>query len=342
MGRAPVRAFVIEGPERGRVREVEPPVATAGLVVVDVARVGVCGTDVELFSGEMAYLHSGEASYPIRIGHEWCGTVRSVGPDVDATWVGRRVTGDTMLGCGRCDRCRGGRQHLCADRFEVGIRNGWPGALAEQLAVPASSLLPLPDGVDDTRGALVEPGGNAWRALEAAALEPGERLLVLGAGAIGLLVALMARARGVEVHVVAHREPSARFAAALGFEHVHVASTVPPGPFDAVVDASNAAQLPGLAVDLAEPGRRVVWIGLSGRPSLVDTRRVVLKDVTAVGILSASPGLGGALELLADGRVDPSPLIAAVVGLDEVAGVLAGGRDPAWGDAPKVHVDPGR
>ena len=180
-----MRAFVIDGPRRGRVREVEAPIATAGLVVVDVARVGVCGTDVELFTGEMAYLHSGEAAYPLRIGHEWSGTVRSVGPDIDEAWVGRRVTGDTMLGCGRCDRCRGGRQHLCADRFEVGIRNGWPGALAEQVAVPATSLLALPDAVDDSRGALVEPGGNAWRAVEAAAVGPGERLLVLGAGRSG-------------------------------------------------------------------------------------------------------------------------------------------------------------
>jgi len=340
--RPPVRAFVIDGPGRGQAREVEPPVATAGMVVVDVARVGVCGTDVELFSGEMPYLHSGEAAYPLRIGHEWSGTVRSVGPDVDPVWVGRRVTGDTMLGCGRCDRCRDGRQHLCAERFEVGIRNGWPGALAGQLAVPATSLLALPDAVDDTRGALVEPGGNAWRALEAAALGPGERLLVLGAGAIGLLVALMARAAGVEVHLLARREPSVQFAESLGFEHVWTAATLPSGPFHAVVDASNAAQLPALAVDLVEPGRRVVWIGLSGRPSLVDSRQVVFKDLTAIGILSASPGLPGALDLFATNLVDPAPLVAAVVGLDEVAGVLAGARDPAWGAAPKVHVDPRR
>jgi threonine dehydrogenase-like Zn-dependent dehydrogenase len=337
-----VRAFVIDGPGRGRVREVEPPVATAGLVVVDVARVGVCGTDVELFSGEMAYLHSGQAAYPLRIGHEWCGTVRSVGPDVDEGWVGRRVTGDTMLGCGRCDRCRDGRQHLCADRFEVGIRNGWPGALAEQLAVPVTSLLALPDAVDDVRGALVEPGGNAWRALEAAEVGPGERLLALGAGTIGLLVSLMARAAGVDVHLLARREPSVRFAESLGFEHVWTTSSMPSGPFHAVVDASNAAQLPALAVDLVEPGRRVVWIGLSGRPSLVDSRQVVFKDLTAIGILSASPGLPGALDLFATNRVDPASLVAAVVGLDEVAGVLGGARDPAWGDAPKVHVDPRR
>ena len=114
----------------------DAPVAGPGEVVVDVERAGVCGTDIELFTGEMAYLHTGQARYPMRIGHEWCGVVTAVGADVDEGWIGRRVTGDTMLGCGKCDRCLAGRQHVCADRFEVGISGGWPGALAEQVAVP--------------------------------------------------------------------------------------------------------------------------------------------------------------------------------------------------------------
>jgi threonine dehydrogenase-like Zn-dependent dehydrogenase len=335
-----VRAFVIDGPGRGSVHEVQPPVARDGEVVVDVARVGVCGTDVELFTGEMAYLHSGEAAYPLRIGHEWCGTVSALGAGVDAAWLGRRVTGDTMLGCGRCDRCRTGRQHLCADRFEVGIRNGWPGALAERLAVPASSLHALPETVDDAAGALVEPGGNAWRAVEAAGVGAGGRLLVVGAGTIGLLVALVAAACAIEVHLVARRGPAAAFARSLGFTHVWLADGIPETTYDAVVDASNSPDIPALAVDLVEPGGRVVWIGLAGRPSLVDSRRVALQDVTVVGILSGSPGLAGALELFASGRVDPSPLVAGVVGLDDVARALAGARPAAWGDAPKVHVDP--
>ena len=206
--------------------------------------------------------------------------------------------------------------------------------------MPASSLITLPDAIDDTTGALVEPGGNAWRAVEAARVEAGGRLLILGAGAIGLLVAMMARARGVEVHLVGRREASIRFARSLGFEHVWQAGAIPGETFEGVVDASNSTDLPALSVDLVQPGGRVVWIGLSGEPSRVDSRRVVLKDVTVVGILSASPGLEGALGMFASGRVEPAPLVAGVVGLDEVEGVLGGDRHPAWGDAPKVHVDP--
>jgi threonine dehydrogenase-like Zn-dependent dehydrogenase len=109
-----------------------------------------------------------------------------------------------------------------------------------------------------------------------------------------------------------------------------------------VVDASNAPDLPALALDLVEPGGRVVYIGLAGQPSPVDTRRAVLKDVTAVGLLGGSAGLAEAIGSYAAGEVDPLPLVAATVGLDQVASVLAGARDPGWGDAPKVHVDPRR
>jgi threonine dehydrogenase-like Zn-dependent dehydrogenase len=80
-------------------------------------------------------------------------------------------------------------------------------------------------------------------------------------------------------------------------------------PFDAVIDCSNAAALPGLALDIVQPGKRVVYVGLAGTPSLVDTRTLVLKDVTAVGILSASPGMAGTIEHYASGSVDPRPLV---------------------------------
>ncbi|MDP4506877.1 alcohol dehydrogenase catalytic domain-containing protein [Nonomuraea turcica] len=131
-----MRAFVFTGPGRAEVQEVEPPVPGPGGVVVEVERAG---------------------------------------EGVDPARVGRRVTGDSMLGCGGCARCLAGRRHLCADRYEIGVRSGWPGALAERLPVPVRALQPLPGPVDPVLGALVEPGGNALRAVRAAAVAPGAR-----------------------------------------------------------------------------------------------------------------------------------------------------------------------
>ncbi len=335
-----MKAFVVAGPQHGAIDEVPNPVAGAGEAVIDVRRAGVCGTDVEFWSGEMAYLHQGHAAYPMRLGHEWCGVVSAIGAGVDPTWLGRRVTGDTMIGCGHCSRCRSGRHNVCEHRVEIGIRGGAPGALAEQLAVPVAALLALPDSVDDTAGAMVEPGGNALRSVRAAALEPGDRVLVLGSGTLGLLVAEFARADGAEVHVMGRSTRSLEFAATLGFAGVWQRTELPELPWDAVIDASNAAELPALALDLVEPGKRVVYVGLAGRPSLIDTRALVLKDVTAAGILAASQGLAGTIDHYAAGYVDPRPLVAATVALDRAGDVLAGWRPDTASAAPKLHIDP--
>jgi threonine dehydrogenase-like Zn-dependent dehydrogenase len=332
-----MRAFVISGPGQAGVAEVDPPTAGPGEVVVDVERAGVCGTDMEFFTGHMNYLATGEATYPVRIGHEWAGTVAHIGPLVDPSWLGARVTGDTMLGCGHCARCTSGRQHLCADRFEIGIRHNWPGALAAQLPVPVKALRRLPDSVDATLGAMVEPGGNALRAVQATQAGPDTDLLIIGPGTIGLLAAMFARARGARVHLLGVTDASLKFAASLGFSDVWTHETLPGLPFDAILDASTGVDSPSFAVDRVEPGGRVVGIGISSEPSLIDSRRAVLKDLTVVGILSGSAVLSETIDAYASGAVDPRPLVAETVGLDDAADVLSGRRR---GVAPKIHIDP--
>ncbi len=328
---------MIAGPGTARVDEVEPPAARAGQVVVDVRRAGICGTDVELFTGEMAYFRQGKTRFPVRPGHEWCGVVSAVGTGVPAGWLGARVTGDTMLGCGLCARCLAGHGHVCADRHEVGI-TAWPGALAEQVMVPASSLHRLPSGIDDTAGALVEPGGNAWRAASAALAGPGRRVLVCGPGTIGLLTAAFAAAAGASVDVLALDRGREELARSFGARAYLTVAEPPRIGYDAVVDATDDAGMPASALALTEPGGRLVCIGISGAPSLVDSRDLVFGDITAVGILGASAGLRPAIEHYASGLVDPAGIVAVTVGLDRAAEALAG--RVGTGSGTKIHVDP--
>jgi threonine dehydrogenase-like Zn-dependent dehydrogenase len=317
--------------------EVEAPVPAAGQVVVDVHRVGICGTDFELFAGELAYFKQGKSRFPLRPGHEWCGVVSALGPGVAEAWHGARVTGDTMLGCGRCRRCRAGNGHVCADRHEIGIM-GWPGALADKVLVPASSLHRLPAAVDDRAGALVEPGGNAHRAAAAAHAGPGKRILVWGPGTIGLLTAAFARAAGAEVHVRALDSRNAELAAKFGVSQYWSAEDPPPGTYDAVIDCTGSHAVPSSALTLVEPAGRVVYIGISPEPSHIDTRHLVLNDLTAVGILGASAGLAPAIEHYADGRVVPGDLAQVLVGLEGAVEALAGRLNPEPGI--KIHIDP--
>jgi 2-desacetyl-2-hydroxyethyl bacteriochlorophyllide A dehydrogenase len=332
-----MRALVIDSPRSARVVEVEAPEPGSGQVVVDVLRAGICGTDIELYTGELAYFAQGKSRFPIRPGHEWCGVVSAVGAGVDEAWLGARVTGDTMLGCGQCDRCAAGHGYVCANRHEVGIV-GWPGALGEQLVVPANSLHRLPDTIDDCAGAMVEPGGNALRAVMAAEAGPGKHVLAWGPGTIGLLATAFASAAGAEVDLMGVDERGRALAEQFGAARYWTADSPPSGSYDAVIDCTDDASVPATALRFVEPAGRVVYIGVSREPSLIDSRDLVLNDVTAVGVLGASAGLAPAIEHYADGRVDPRDLAQVVVGLDRAAEVLNRSLKP--GPGTKVHIDP--
>jgi threonine dehydrogenase-like Zn-dependent dehydrogenase len=336
-----MRALVVTAPRRAEVLEVPDPVARPGELLVDVERVGICGTDVELYTGEMSYIEQGFTHFPIRLGHEWAGRVTAVGSADDEGWLGARITGDTMLGCGRCDYCVSGHHHVCPSRFEVGIRDGWPGALAQKMVIPTRFAHVIPEGVSLAAAALVEPGGNSLRAVRAATIEPGQKVLVIGSGTIGLLAAQFALAEGAEVHVAGVREGSLRLAASLGAHRTRKLDELDGADeYDAVIEATSVEGMPATAVHLAKPAGRVVYIGLSSTPSLVDTREIALKDIAAVGILSASPGLAGAIQSFASGAVVPDPIVGEVISLEEVPSRLEHHRGPDAGPGPKVHVDP--
>lgn len=338
-----MRALVVHAPRHASVEEVPDPVPGAGELLVDVERVGICGTDVELYTGEMAYIEQGHTTFPLRLGHEWTGRVVGVGSEVDAGWIGKRVTGDTMLGCGACEYCLAGRHHVCPNRSEVGIRGGWAGALAERVLIPTRFAYEIPEHVSVAAAALVEPGGNALRAVRAAALRPEQEVLVLGSGTIGLLAAQFALAQGAVVHVGGVREGSLALARSLGAQHTWQLDKLADSPadrFDAVIEATSNDAMPTLSIRLVKPSGRVVYIGISSTPSLVDSRDIVLNDITVVGILSASPGLAGAIAHYADASVVPDSLVSEVVALEDVPSRFRGRRGEGAGPGPKVQVDP--
>ena len=248
----------------------------------------------------------GRCRYPLRIGHEWCGTVRAVGDGVDEAWVGRRVTGDTMLGCGRCRRCRRGRQHLCADRYEVGIRQRVAGRAGRAARGPGERrCTPLPDAVDDAAGRAGRAGRQrAGAPSRRPASRPGERLLVLGAGTIGLLVALMARARGRRGAPARAARGAARASpASLGLR----ARVAPRDPADAAVRRRGRrlqrrrAAGPRASTS-SSPAAGSSGSASRGSPAPSTAGALVLKDVTVVGILSALAGPGRRPRAVRDGR----------------------------------------
>jgi threonine dehydrogenase-like Zn-dependent dehydrogenase len=337
-----VRAHVVTGPGQAVVMQVADPKPTFEDLLIKVERVGICGTDVELFHGKMAYIDQGLTTFPIRLGHEWTGTVIDVGSDVNRAWIGKRVTGDTMLGCGTCSYCVKGSQHSCPNRREIGITDGWPGALAEMLLIPERFALEIPETLSLSAAALVEPGGNSLRCIEAAEVLVGQHILILGAGTIGLLAGQFALARGAIVHIVGDRENALAIARNLGMQFTYNFKEIISSKlgFDSVIDATSLPTSPNLAIKLVRPSGRVVLIGISSSPSVIDTREIVFKDVALTGILSGSPGLKGAIEIFASKKVIPDSIVSEVIGLEAVSSRLLGNRGDNAGPGPKVHVDP--
>ena len=337
-----MKALVIHGPGDARVDEVAVPHPGPGQVVVAVERAGICGTDLELLDGTMPYLHDGSAVYPLRPGHEWSGRVLELGAGISPDWSGVHVTGDTMIGCGDCRRCRDGRHNVCDRRYEIGVRGGWHGALAERVLVPVVALRRLPDAMSPVMAAMVEPGGNAYRTVAAAGLRPGHRVCVWGAGTIGLLVLAFSLAEGAVVDVVAPRAASREMAERLGANRTFHPDGVPDHPYDAVIDATNNASVPARAVEQVEPGGRVVLVGLAGSAATLDSRGLVLRDITVTGILAASQGLDPTIAAYSTGAVRPEPLVDRVITLQELAALWSDASGDLSGRAPKIHVDPRR
>src|SRR3954468_13695985 len=209
-----MRALEFHGNEQLEIVERSDPSPGEGQLLIEPTAVGICGTDIEVFEGSLAYFRMGIAEYPIVPGHEWTGEVVDVGRDVEGFSPGDRVVGEVAIGCGVCVRCLAGRSHLCARRTETGIVH-MDGAMATRMLFPAAFAHRVPFSA--RAAALVEPTSVALHAVRRGRVA-GQRVLVVGAGPIGLLVAQCARADGASDIVVSNpRDDRLTLGAALGF-----------------------------------------------------------------------------------------------------------------------------
>jgi (R,R)-butanediol dehydrogenase/meso-butanediol dehydrogenase/diacetyl reductase len=227
----------------------EPPAPGPGEVLVRTAACGICGTDLhEYAAGPIVtpvepHPLTG-AKNPQILGHEFAGEVVAVGPDVTRVRTGDRVGIMPLAYCGRCAYCERGLQHLCTTMACVGLSHAW-GGMAELATVAEYQVVRLPDGVTNRQGALIEPTAVAAYGVERAGVAPGDSVLVTGAGPIGALAALCARAAGASTVYVSEPNAARRARAdALG-----VATVLDPTSID--VPAFLHEETDGLGVDVA-------------------------------------------------------------------------------------------
>ncbi|MGA8115297.1 MAG: NAD(P)-dependent alcohol dehydrogenase [Actinocatenispora sp.] len=314
----------------GELRLAERPVPTPDPdeVLVEVASVGVCGSDSHYYQhGRIGEFVVRE---PLVLGHESAGRVVAVGDRVPADRVGQRVSVEPGVPCRRCRECRHGRYNLCPDvRFF-----GTPpidGAFCQYVTVPADFAHPVPDGMSDDAAALIEPLSVGIWANRKAGVQPGARVLVAGAGPIGLVTTQVARVFGA--HEVVVSDPSApRRDAALRFGATAVldptGSTGDPAEFDAFVDCSGAPPAVVAGIRSVRRAGTVVLVGMGADEIAVPVDIVQRRELTLTGTFRYANTWPLAIELVADGRVDLDGLVTDRYPLDRAAEPLRGGGEP--------------
>ena len=313
-----MRALVVDGPGRYGLREMPRPAPGPGEVLLRIGHCGICGTDLRLVSGRYPV-----PAFPLVIGHEFAGEVVAVGSGVSHPAPGQAAAVDVIKPCGTCHLCRRGSPALCESTSELGIHE--PGGLAEYVAVPAPNVHPLPEGMSTLAGALAEPLACAIHGQDRIAVELGDTVAVVGAGAQGVLHLALALLRGAaRVIVSARRERRRRRAAAMGADLVldpalddpvgRVLDATAGRGVDVAIDATGSAEGCAAAVRMVRRGGRVLVYGAapSGAPLPATAFEIYERELTIAGSFGGTGDTWPrAIELIAAGRIDVAGLVDA-------------------------------
>ncbi len=344
-----MKAVRVLGPSQLVLDEVPAPIPGSGDVLVRIAAVGICQTDIEIVSGVHGWITDGQSRYPLVPGHEWSGYVEALGAEVSHLALGDLVVGETGIGCGQCRWCRTGHYNVCPDVTEAGIL-GRDGALREYHVQPARFVHRFPLG-DPDNAALVEPATVAVRACQRGAVSPLDRVAVVGCGSIGLLCVQAARAFGARfVLAVSRSDYKLRLAETLGADRavssaaVSIAKvaqeTTGGDAFDVVIEAGGNAEAFNDAVQLCGRLGRLVVVGYASPEAYgYSLQTIIDREQTLVGVRGSPNVYPQTIDLMAAGRIRVEPLISARFTLGEYARAfeLAVSRKP---DVLKVLVKP--
>ena len=317
-----MKAARLTAPRRIEYLDVPAPACADDEVLIEVRQSGICGTDVEMYHGTMAYFKMGWTKYPITLGHEWSGVVVDRGKQVTEPSVGDRVTGDVTIGCHRCENCLRGLYNLCRSKIEVGLCRGKDGAYAEYLTMPAHHVYRIPDSVSFEEAAFTEPAATVVKAIRKAPFEPGAICVILGDGPIGLLGQQAASACGAGLVILAGtvdrklelgRQTGADVTVNVHTQDLRAVVEQATGGVgaDFVMEASGNVEALQQAVQIARMGGTVSVVGLYENcvPSF-DMGMVVVRDVNLISSVASPNAFRQTLRLMEKGKIDVRPLIS--------------------------------
>jgi threonine dehydrogenase-like Zn-dependent dehydrogenase len=296
-----MRALVYEQQRLSLDKNYAEPVPVEGQALLRIRKAGICNTDMELVRGYMGF--SGV------LGHEFVAEVVAGDP----RWLGKRVVGEINIAEGDCDMCRLGIPSQCRHRTTMGI-DRHQGAFADLMALTAHNLYEVPDNVSDDQAVFVEPLAAALQILEAVHIQPRQKVVVVGAGKLGLLSAQVLRLSGADVSVVVRREKPARLLAQWGIPALSL-DELEPKQAQVVVDCTGNAEGFASALELVQPRGTIVLKSTYAEMPKADLTRVVIDEIRVVG--SRCGPFGAALRLLSARLIDVTSLIDGRYSFDE-------------------------
>jgi len=308
-----MKAVELVAPEELRIVERETPAPGPSEIRISVSRVGICGTDMEFYRGRRS------AGYPFVLGHECAGRIDAIGEGLSEYTLGTPVTVRPNFGCGDCSYCHEGRDNICPEGRGLGVRID--GCLAEFILAPARYVWPIPEGMNAQSAAMIEPCAVAERAVRRAGTIAGRRLLIVGAGTIGLLALQIAVIGGAEVTVADPLADRRRWAADLGAARSFdpMAGELDGETFDLVIETAGVPGAAQKAIEHAKPGGWVVLTGIPMDATSFETKRIVWRELKLVGSFIYDAGdFARACQRIANGELRADDLVTESYPLDRV------------------------
>jgi L-iditol 2-dehydrogenase len=325
-----MRASVLVAANTVVVEERPVPHVPLGEVLVEVSAVGVCGSDVHYYR----HMRAGDfvVDAPLVLGHEVAGRIVAVGEGVDPSRVGQRVAIEPQRPCHVCRQCVEGRYNLCPNmRFYA--TPPVDGAFTQFVTAPSMFAHTLPEGLSDEAGALLEPLSVGIAAMRKARTVPGDRVLIAGAGPIGIITAQTARAFGASEVIVSdpvgpRRERALTYGATSVIDPTSEDLVGLDLGVDAFIDASGAAPAITSGIRAVRPGGTVVLVGLGNSELALPVSLIQDRELNVTGIFRYTNTWPLAIHLVASGQVDVDSLVTGRFDLDHVAQALDSDQDP--------------
>lgn len=293
--------------------DVPKPVPVSGHALVQVLLAGICSTDLECVKGYTPF--SGV------LGHEFVGKVVEASDDA---WIGRRVVSDINITCGTCSFCRDKLSAHCRNRAVIGIRKA-NGAFAQFVTVPLANLHPVPDSVSDETAVFTEPLAAALAIQEQYPIRSRDRVLVIGAGRLGQLVAQTLALTGCDLTVVTRYAPQRNLLAKKDIPSISE-NNIPNHEMNVVVDATGTPEGFELSLEAVRPRGVVILKSTCQKNAPIDLSPVVIHELTVLG--SRCGPMDKAMDQLANGQINPLPMIAGCYPLKEGLAALKRAAEP--------------